>query len=365
VKYRLARLLRCPACRSCLSLAAVDTHRIPRTAPAPLSSCDGACPLAERVRDCDECASHEIRTGWLRCEGCTAVYPIEAGIPNLVSVATGAVATERGRTAARFGYMWARSEPQPVLHEAAPYHFETLERGLGLAPPVGLTLDAGCGDGVDLANVARRPGAGVVGVELSEGGARTSSRRTERLATAHVVRADLRALPFAEESFDFAYSYGVLHHMTAPLEAAREIARVLKRGHAGAVYVYEDFATRAWAWRVLLRVVNPARHVTTRFPPALLYAACWLTSPVVWLLCTVPARVLRRVPGFRPLAAGLPYRHGTGPWSLTGDLFDRFSAPIELRYAESSARALLEDAGLVDVRSVYERGWTVAGTKPT
>jgi hypothetical protein len=61
------------------------------------------------------------------------------------------------------------------------------------------------------------------------------------------------------------------------------------------------------------------------------------------------------VRGLRSIAASLPYRHGTGPWNLVGDLFDRFSAPVERRFAESTARALLTGAGPIDVRSTYER----------
>lgn len=152
--------------------------------------------------------------------------------------------------------------------------------------------------------------------------------------------------------------------MSSPPDGARKIARVLKRGRASAIYLYEDFATRARGWRLLLWTVNQARHVTTRLPPALLHALCWLASPITWLLFTVSACALRRLPGLRSVATSFPCRHGTDPWSLAGDLFDRFSASVERRFAESSTRALLEEAGLIDIRSAYEQGWMVVGTRP-
>jgi hypothetical protein len=60
----------------------------------------------------------------------------------------------------------------------------------------------------------------------------------------------------------------------------------------------------------------------------------------------------------------LPFRHARGPFTLAGDLYDRFSAPIELRFGQDGTRRLLSDAGLTDIRVGYERGWVAAGAKP-
>ena len=98
-------------------------------------------------------------------------------------------------------------------------------------------------------------------------------------------------------------------------------------------------------------------------PPRRLYALCRVMSPLVWASLTVPGRVLRRVPPLRRLAESLPYRHGTGPLSMSGDLYDRFSAPVEWRYSRAGADALVRDAGLEPTAVVQARGWMVAATK--
>ena len=49
---------------------------------------------------------------------------------------------------------------------------------------------------------------------------------------------------------------------------------------------------------------------------------------------------------------------------LYNDQFDRFSAPIEKRYDPHEVRALLEAAGLCDVRVQPCFGWVADGTKP-
>src|SRR5439155_9266585 len=124
---------------------------------------------------------------------------------------------------------------------------------------------------------------------LSDGGSQTSYARTRALPRAHVVQADLCRLPFAKGTFDFAYSYGVLHHLGSPERGLREIVRVVKRGAQVAAYLYEDFEERSAVLRWSLRIANTARAVTTRLPHRVLYALCRIVSPVAYALFTVPA----------------------------------------------------------------------------
>ena len=151
--------------------------------------------------------------------------------------------------------------------------------------------------------------------------------------------------------------YGVVHHTPDPPRAVREIARALKPGASLLLYVYEDFSDRSIGWRTALKTVNLARRVTTRLPAPLLMGLCRLLSPILYVLLTVPSRRFRWAERF-------PYRHNTNPWDLEGDLYDRFAAPIEERYSERTAAALVRDAGLEIVRTAQCRGWMVWGRKP-
>ena len=267
------------------------------------------------------------------------------------------------RTAACFGHLWQRSGSRP-RRLGQPYHLDRMLDRLAVSMPSGLVLDAGCGEGIDLANQAARPGRAVIGVELSDGGCRASAARTRGLPSASVVQGDLCRLPFADHTFDFIYSYGVLHHLPEPGTGVRELVRVLKPEGCLAVYLYEDFSDRHPAWQAALRGVNAVRWATTRMPPPALEVLCRLAAPLVFVLCTIPYRLARRFPGLRTLAARMPFRHATGPFSIWGDLFDRFSAPVEHRYSRAAAIGLLAAGGLGKVAAVHERGWMLVGTKP-
>lgn len=261
-------------------------------------------------------------------------------------------------TSERFGYGWtAGGVPAPA---AAPghYHLHVMQTAVGALPFSGLVLDAGCGDGVDLANSGLTAGCRAVGVELSDGGVRASASRIAAIDRAHLLQGSLLALPFPDRVFDGAYSYGVVHHTVDPEQAVREIARTLKPGGRLLIYVYEQFERRAWPWRLALGAVNAMRQPISAMPPAAIRRVCAVLAPLVYVTCTIPSRHFS-------WAANFPYpaAQNRDMKSLIPDLYDRFAAPIEKRYTERGARALVEQAGL-RVRAIANvRGWILWSEK--
>jgi SAM-dependent methyltransferase len=365
MKIRLLDYLRCPECRATFALRDATTEAVERVGGPARTRCAGACG-APRLKapndDCEDCARLEVIEGSLACTGCGATSAILEGVPRLGPAKS--PDPTRPRTAASFGYLWAKSIPGAEVYDVTSYHFAKMERSLTLAAPHGLVLDAGCGDGIDLANQAQREGVEVIGVELSDGGCLASYERTRRLARAHVVQADLCRLPFADGTFDFAYSYGVLHHLGVPERGLRSVVRVLRSGARVVAYLYEDFSERSVWLRWSLAAVNATRALTTRLPHRVLYALCQVGSPVVFTMFTLPASLARHFKALAPVGASLPFRHGTGPFSLVGDLYDRFSAPVEWRYSRAGSAAFFAEAGLDHVFVAFERGWMVSGVKP-
>jgi SAM-dependent methyltransferase len=309
-------------------------------------------PRLLQLLRCPDCQASVIALSAdeLRCSRCGRVYPVREGVPRFVN--------DRSDTAVYFGYMWGQQAPVAAPpHEVSPYHLHVMQDALDAPPFRGLILDAGCGEGIDLAMMALDPACETIGVELSSGGVATSLARTNGLERAHIVQADLLRLPIAPETFDGAYSYGVVHHTPDPETAVREMARTLKPGAPLLLYVYEDFSDRSWPWRAALAAANSARLITTRMPPAALMWLSTLLSPVMYLLFTLPSRRFR-------WAARFPYRHGTNAWSMRGDVYDRLSAPIEKRYSRDGAAALARAAGLEVIRIAQRRGWMVFARKP-
>jgi SAM-dependent methyltransferase len=261
-------------------------------------------------------------------------------------------------TGDRFGFGWTVAGVPAAITAPVAYHFELMRQALNAPRPAGLVLDAGAGEGIDLASVGLQPDCRAVGVELSSGGVAATTARIRSASRASVVQGNLLQMPLRSSMFDYAYSYGVVHHTVDPELAVREIVRTLKPGGTLLLYVYEDFARRGVMWRAALATINAVRRPVSRLSPGNIRRVCIMIAPIVYLTCTVPSRHFS-------WAKGLPYpaTQNRSMRSLIPDLYDRFAAPIEKRYTDSGARALVEQAGC-RVRAVaYARGWCVWGEK--
>jgi SAM-dependent methyltransferase len=109
------------------------------------------------------------------------------------------------------------------MHRAVVRSVEAAKlRALELEAPV---LDAGCGDGVFASLALSRPAD--LGVDSDvEAALEASARRWHRL----IAVSDLRALPFASESFGSVVCNSVIEHVPDVDKALAELARVLKSG---------------------------------------------------------------------------------------------------------------------------------------
>jgi len=94
-------------------------------------------------------------------------------------------------------------------------------------------LEVGCGAGSDLIMFSFNK-ANIMGIDLSPESAEIARTRLGlHNLSARVMVADAECLPFEDNTFDFVYSWGVLHHTTNTNMAIKEIHRVLKpHGHS-------------------------------------------------------------------------------------------------------------------------------------
>jgi hypothetical protein len=152
----------------------------------------------------------------------------------------------------------------------------------------------------------------------------------------------------------------VVHHLSNTEQAVAGLARKLRPGGTLRLYLY--WKRGGWSGR-LLRMVSAVRRVTTRLPFPVLKALCWVLSVFLYAGVVAPYRALIalgiRAPERWPLFVYTKYPFNV----LYNDQFDRFSAPLEKRYSEAEARALLEGAGLREVRTRPMFGWLVDGVR--
>lgn len=107
-----------------------------------------------------------------------------------------------------------------------PYFYPAVAR-FGAIDSSGVILDAGCGNGDLLVELAARPSpARLVGVEISTGRLRVAQQRLQGQACLMTIGADGR-LPFADNTIDTIVTTEVIEHLKDPQRFLRELRRVL------------------------------------------------------------------------------------------------------------------------------------------
>ena len=154
------------------------------------------------------------------------------------------------------------------------------------------------------------------------------------------------------DTFDIAFSVGVVHHLSDPDAAVARLARAAKPGGLVLVWLYGR-ENNGW----IVHLFNPLRRAAfSRLPLGLVHALSWPLTALLWcaLRSGLPAGAYYR------LIRRFSFEH------LRAIVFDHMIPRIALYYTRAEAEALLAGAGLTDIRSTWvnENSWSVIGRKP-
>lgn len=103
-------------------------------------------------------------------------------------------------------------------------------------------LEIGVGLGADHQRFAEA-GAELYGIDLTSRAVEHSQRRLELFGLSSCLAVgDAENLAFEDESFDWVYSWGVLHHSPDTPRAIQEVFRVLKREGVAKIMIYHKWS---------------------------------------------------------------------------------------------------------------------------
>lgn len=122
-------------------------------------------------------------------------------------------------------------------------------------------LEIGCGMGLH-SELMLRAGAEVTSIDITDTAiTATTTRLALKGLRGDVRRVDAERLPFEADTFDFIWSWGVIHHSARTGRIVREIARVLKPASEARLMVYNRDGAPAWTtlyvrWALGLRFLT-------------------------------------------------------------------------------------------------------------
>jgi SAM-dependent methyltransferase len=248
----------------------------------------------------------------------------------------------------RFGYAWAE------YAELRPEYEEQFRRWTVLIPEAEWRgrsfIDVGCGMGRNSHWPMSWGAAAGTAIDVDDRSLASARRTLERWPAAAVRKMSAYEIGF-ENTFDIAFSIGVIHHLAEPGRALAQMVKATKPGGKVLIWVY-GYENNEW----IVRWFDPLRKLLfARLPIGVTHFLSTVLTAILWLLLRLG---LNRLEYFR-LIRSFPFRH------LRSIVFDQMLPRIAHYWRRDEVEALMRGAGLTDIRiaHVNNMSWTAVGTK--
>ncbi|MGN6532469.1 MAG: class I SAM-dependent methyltransferase [Ginsengibacter sp.] len=209
-------------------------------------------------------------------------------------------------------------------------------------------LDVGCGTGRWTKYLAPKLGF-IEAVDPSKA-IFAADKLLGEIDNVRLSQASIETLPFADETFDFVMSIGVLHHIPDTKKALNDCVKKLKRGGYFYVYLYYNLDRRGPFYNSLFKVSDFVRKIVSRLPGKMKHFVCDILAIVFYMPFVLAGRFFKYL-GLKDLAHRMPL-HGYQNRSffmVRNDALDRFGTRLEQRFSKNQVREMMENAGLTDI----------------
>lgn len=235
----------------------------------------------------------EITEGMIECNTCSATYPIINSIPRFVKGIS---------YADSFGPQWnsfAKSQIDCDRIKESELRFDS-EIGWQEKDIEGkVVVEFGSGAGRFLDIVSRRGAKLIVGMDATDATDASLNNLKDR-SNVLIVQADIFNNPLCDESFDRAYSIGVMHHTPDPELAFRKMLNVVGEGGRIGLSLYESSnyrrpnrdSLKVYVMELMWALNNVRcelfRTFTTRIPEKTFLAYCKTIVPFLHFINKLP-----------------------------------------------------------------------------
>jgi len=254
------------------------------------------------------------------------------------------------KTVEGFGEEWSRFD-QTGMSDAELN--EQFERYFAVFPFEKLPenaegFDLGCGSG-RWAKVM----AGKVGrlhcLDASAEALAVAKKNLSGVPNAEFHHASVAEIPLSDNSMDFGYSLGVLHHIPDTRQGIESCVRKIKPGAPFLVYLYYAFDNRPAWFRLVWKISDVFRRAICALPFGLKKIVTDLIAVLVYFPLAKTAALLEKsglnVDAF-PLSV---YRHHSF-YTMRTDALDRFGTRLEQRFTRAQITEMMQAAGLEKIK---------------
>ena len=178
-------------------------------------------------------------------------------------------------------------------------------------------------------------------------------------------KASTDNLPFADETFDFGMSIGVLHHIPNTQKALNDSVKKIKLGGYFYIYLYYALDNRGSLFRLLFQLSSILRKIISSLPSFLKKIVCDIIAIIVYLPFVWIGKLMNFV-GLKRVADRLPLKfyQDKSFFIIRNDALDRFGTSLEQRFTREQVLRMMQTAGLQEIEvSDGEPYWHAVGKR--
>lgn len=226
-----------------------------------------------------------------------------------------------------------------------------------------IALDLGCGSGRWTKYIAPKVKQ-VEAVDPSEA-IYSAAANFQDLQNVRFSRAGVETIPFADNSFDFVMSLGVLHHIPDTAAALKSLIKKLKPGGYALIYLYYALDNRSWLYKLIFHLSTLLRRIISILPKFLKQLICDLIALFIYLPFIGLTKLVKTLFGGKLyLKVPLAYYRDKSWNIIRNDALDRFGTPLEQRFSRTQIQEMLSAAGMSNIHfSEGEPYWHVVAQK--
>ena len=248
-----------------------------------------------------------------------------------------------------FGDEWSRFDQTGLTVED---HHEMFDGYFSIFPWEKISknsvgFDLGCGSGRWARLVAPKVNR-LHCIDASNDALEVAKKNLADIESCHFHLADVANIPLPDESADFAYTLGVLHHIPDTGSGIRACVSKLKKGAPLLVYIYYSFDNMPWWYRLIWKISEVGRLLISRMPFPLRFVASQFIAFSVYLPLARCALLLEKF-GFNVDSFPLSYYRERSFYVMRIDALDRFGTRLEKRFSKNEIFQMMNNAGLENI----------------
>jgi len=247
-----------------------------------------------------------------------------------------------------FGEEWLKFNDfnDKNIKDAAEQYFDIIDDNM--VNKQTYALDIGCGTGRWIKYLSAK--AGFIEAVDPSNAIFAADKLLTGIDNVRLTRASVETLPFKDETFDFAMSIGVLHHIPDTEKALKDCVKKVKKGGHFYVYLYYNLDKRGWLFTGLFKLSDVLRSGICKLPGVLKKFVCDVLAIIIYLPLVLWVKFLLFL-GFTKLGKRMPLStyHNQSFFIIRNDALDRFGTRLEQRFSAKQVKEMMGNAGLTNI----------------